>query len=297
MKTTSTICFAFATLALIGCVEPLDTADEPSEEVADSQSALIDSSKLYPLGDLGRPSNAFSPSQALTLPNISSTQLGGEALSPIGVLGSSLQQLQSAHWAVSRRPATGDLQVVGREELWTPPKVNPTLDPQMLRSSAISRMAALGIPAAEVLRVSQKQANMIHSEDMVPRVHSHVTFFDRGFNGIPVRGSHASIVHNRTGNFSKLTLHWRPIAPEATGHQWGTSMTPAQITARATQVLGQQGLSTRDVELRYAYVPKSLNADGTTTFALKCVAHVAGLDERQPGGPDRATDIDIDLDP
>jgi hypothetical protein len=294
---TSTICFALATLILTGCVEPLDTADERSEDVAESQSALIDSTKLYPLGDLGRPTNVFTPGQALALSNISSTQIGGEPLSPVGMLGSNLQQLQSAHWAVSRRLATGDLQVVGREELWSPPHLNPTLDPQVLRSAAISRMAALGIPADEVLSVNQKQANMIHSEDMVPRVHSHVTYFDRGFNGIPVRGSHASIIHNRAGNFSKLTLHWRPIAPEATGNQWGTSMTPAQIAARATQVLGQQGLSTRDVELRYAYVPKSLNADGTTTFALKCVAHVAGLDEGQPGGPDRATEIDIDLDP
>lgn len=297
MKTTIVTCLAFAALSLAACTDETDTPEDPTEPIAEARAEIVDASRIHPLGPMQRPTAVFDPVAALTLSNIAGTQVGSEGLVATATLGSSLQRARSASWEVFRRPATGDLQVVGREELWTPPVEDPSVDPQALKAAAAARLTALGMPSSEVLVVLQKQTNMIASEDMASRLHAHVTHFQRGFNGIPARGSHASVIHDRAGQFSKLLLHWRPVAPDATGNQWGTSMTPEQITARANQVLVEQGLGERAAQLRYAYVPSSLNDDGTTTFALKCVAHVSGLPQGHPDGQDRPVEIPIDLDP
>lgn len=301
MKTRSLFA-ALAALALAGCTGQLapedDTADALEEAaIGEASSALIDASALYPIGNLGRPQNLFNPATALTNANIAGTQVGSEGFTPMGTLGSSTEHYQTAHYRILKRAGEGSLQIVEREDLWTPPEENPNIHPDTLRQAAISRLSALGMPASEVLIVRQKKANMMASEDMVPRLHSHVTLFERGFHGIPVRDSHASVIFDRAGTFHKLLLHWRPVAPDSTGNQWKTSMTPAQIAARAAQVLQAQGLSERYVKLRYAYVPTTLHADGSATFALRCMAFVDGLPESHPAGPDRPTEIEIPLDP
>jgi hypothetical protein len=299
MKTTSLL-FAAITLALSGCTGQAaveETAGEAEESAAgEATSALVDSSAIQALGALARPAGLFQVA-GLAGSNISNTQLGQEGLSFVDTLGSTAQIYQSAHFRVIKRASEGGLQIVGREEQWVPPVESSTVVPDNLKQAAIGRLAALGIGASEVLTVRQKTTKMMASEDKVAKLHSHVTIFERGFHGIPVRGSHGSIIHDRAGNFAKLLLHWRPVAADETGNQWGTSMTPAQIVARATQAIEEQGLSERKVKLRYVYVPRTLNADGTATFALKCAAYVGGLLEGAPGGPDRPEEIYIDLDP
>lgn len=303
MKTTSSFLVALTALALSGCQpgpgdeSTPDTEDPAGEVVGAASSAVIDSSSLYQIGNLSRPSALFDPQAGLANTSISSAQIGGEALTFVDMLGSAAEQLQSTHFRVIRRTAEGGLQIVGREEQWTAPVENTNVQTEALKQAAIARMAALGIPASELLLVRQRKASMMESEDMVVRLHSHLTFFERGFHGIPVRGSHASVIHDRAGNFHKLLLHWRPVAADQTGNQWKTAMTPAQITARAAQVIEERGLSSRTVKLRYAYAPKVLNEDGTSTFALRCMAQVSGLPESDPNGPDRPEEIEIELDP
>lgn len=301
MKITSCLFAALTALALAGCQADPGTDEETpapaGEETAEASSALLDASSLYQIGNLGRPATLFNPQAGLTNGNVASTQLGGQALTFMGLLGAGTERLQSTSFRVMRRLSEGDLQIVTREEQWTAPVENPQIQPDDLKSAAIARLSALGIPASEMLVVRQKKAKMIHSEDKVRRLHSHITFFERGFNGIPVRGSHGSVIFDRAGNFHKLLLHWRPVAPDATGNQWSTSMTPAQIIARATQEIEARGLSDRDVKLRYAYAPKTENNDGTTTFALRCMAQVAGLLQTDLRGSDRPEEIEIPLDP
>src|SRR5512139_3195896 len=129
MKKTVLSCLAIAALALTACDEQSDTNEESPEPVAEAESELLDASKLYQVGNLSRPSTVFNPAEALTLANISGTQVGSEGFVPIEKLGSSLLRARSTHWEVLRRPATGDLQVVGREELWSPPDEDPSIDP------------------------------------------------------------------------------------------------------------------------------------------------------------------------
>lgn len=306
MKTTSSFLAALTALALSGCQVDPGTGEEAPEDprepsaeevVGEAHSSVIDSSSLFQIGNLGRPQTLFNPATGLTSANLSNTQLGDETLTFVDTLGTTAEQLQSTHFRVIRRTIEGGLQIVGREEQWTSPVENPNVQPETLKQAAIARMAALGIPASELLLVRQKKAKMMASEDMVPRLQSHVTYFERGFHGIPVRGSHGSVIHDRAGNFHKLLLHWRPVAADQTGNQWKTTMTPAQITTRATQVIQERGLSARAVKLRYAYAPKVENQDGTTTFALRCMAQVSGLPGTDPNGPDRPEEIEIELDP
>lgn len=301
MKTTPLFIVTALALALAGCNGDLgqnereDESEEPG--VAEASAALIDSSGIYALGALQRPAGLFSPAGKLTNANISGTQLEQEALSFTDLLGSATERYQSAHFRVVKRAPEGALQIVRREEQWVRPSEDPTVQPGVLTQAAVTRFSALGIGASEIYAIRQRKTMMVASEDKVHRLHSHVTVFERGFNGIPVRGSHGSVIFDRAGHFSKLLLHWRPVAPDSAGNQWGTSMTPAQIVARATQVIADKGLSSRNVTLRYAYVPQAESADGSSTFALRCMAHVNGIAESDLGAPDRPEEIEIPLDP
>jgi hypothetical protein len=289
---------AMALVAASACGEgaPLGGYDEG---VVDSHAAPVSlEGELPHVGQPGRPSNTFTPATGLSLARIRATQLGGEALVLDDLLGSETERYRSAHYHVERRQRDGEAHITLREDQYAPPLDGDDVDRGALEQAALARLAALGISPEEIAAVRQRRVFAVDSESRPrPRTFAHATFVERGFHGIRVLGSRALVVHDRAGRFSKLLLDWPAVAPEAAGHQWGTSMSVPAIVARASAALAERGLAERGATLSYAYVQVATDAQGRAVFALKCLASVAGLLDTDPDGPDRPRDLVIDLDP
>lgn len=295
---------ALPALLLLGCGPAVENGFEPPlEELGQRSQGIIDSSGLYPLGPLSRPNSPYASTAALSDPNLSTTQLAGEPLTQVG-MRADLVLLDSAHWRLQKNAQRGELFLRPREELWVPP-VPQMVDPEQLKLSATDRIARLGIPASERAPALQHRILRRGLGEQAGTVQAHMTTFQRAFNGIPVRGSRATVLHNAAGAFHSLRVHWREIAPDVPGslvNQWSTSMSVQAIVERATARLAELGLSDRNARLRYQYVPiDEYRPDGKTAFALKCTAFVDGIDDTREEGLDtdraRPVAIDIDLDP
>lgn len=149
-----------------------------------------------------------------------------------------------------------------------------------LQADSLARMAAWGLPGAELQGVSQKrlmaQTDSPQGAPSAPVVMAYKTFLYRGVLGVRVAGHRAVVTHDRAGQFRKALVHWPAYAPS--GHLLHTPLTIAQIQQRASDALNALGKTQGQAKLRWTYVP-STDQNGQVQLTLKVAAMLPAIEQ------------------
>lgn len=290
----------------IGC--GVGTEGEQEEQAAGAPEAQdgtaaveIDSSELRALAGVaiagGYAGAPAIPAERLRPERFEAQAVGagllqvGEPLAQVGEMGGR-RLLEADGWRVEL-DAAGSLLASRRLPTGEPAA---DLDESILKTDALARLRAWGVPPAEVGRVLQRRVMAQSQEDGVlqaPALHAHKTFVFRAIQGIEVQGHRAVLSHAPDGTFERALVRW-PALAEA-GHALRTPLSVEAIEDRTRSALAREGLQGSKVNLRWKYLPEP-GPTGEVTLKLVVGARGQILDEDGTSEP-REVDVDVDAVP
>ncbi len=261
-----------------------------------------DGSALQPLNPAGLPS-IIATWEILDPDRISQYLLRSEApLEYQGVRAQTRLLFSSADWNVETDPLDGSLLATRSDaaadevpggalaEL----AALPLADPFALELDARARLEQLGIPPEEigtvVTRRVQVQGVLADGGTTRSVVHAQKVFLSRSINGVGVEGHRAVLTYTPDGVFRRALLHWPPLAQE--GHRLHTTMSRAEIMARAEQAVAARDANFEQVRLRWRLLP-SPTSSGDVRLTL--IAQ-ASFDELSADGAHLGERVVLDLD-
>lgn len=274
MNSTKKILLTAALAVMTGCATEMDDGDldPPNEGISQALTSFTFDSTA-----VARTPAVVAPSRALALADSTSTKVASQLLKApaprLVASRGSTEQMTAGDWELERDSATGRV-VANSLRVPTRPI---RIDEAALKTDSMARLASFGVSTAEVGTVLQRK---VMAQDLdgtgapaAPTVHGYKTFIFRSVNGIPVVGHRAVISHGLDGQARKVTMTWPPLAK--TGHMLRTSLSVAQIEARAAAALAADGESSGRATLSWRYVPQR-TANGEVVLKLMAAAKVDG---------------------
>lgn len=199
-------------------------------------------------------------------------------------------EMDSASWMYQKLQGRGMLLV---QRTADPGPAAPQDDAVMQRL-AIGRLAAWGLPQAEIGRVLQRRGLQQDGDDRglsPPAVHRYKTFVMRAVNGVPVEGHRVTLSHAADGAFQRALVNWPPLA--SAGHRLTSRLSVAEIEQRAARALAAEGETDGAVKLRWKYTAEPTTS-GEAVLTLKVSARMGAVRNREYTEEPREVSVLVD---
>lgn len=295
MKTRSAYAMALIPMLLLAGCGVDATAEGDDAPLGQSESAL--STFTFDSTAIAQNPSATLPSARLPLTSFQDAVIERslinttEVFTPGTPVGKRTQK-EGAEWTYEKDPTQGQVLVVRK----TPSGPAAAVDEAVLRRLSLLRLNTWGIPNSEMGTVLQQRALAESQDGTTPTtsraIHRYKTFVFRAINGVQVEGQRAVVTHTLDGTFNRALIRWPALAPS--GHQLRTSLSTADIEARAEVALKAAGETGGAVTLRWKYVTTLLTT-GEATLTLTVSARTSGGATTPTGTGDEVRDITVDV--